>query len=427
MSEIGAITQGMQSVQGTGMYTARLDAFTKNAKAFEAYDFNKGFESEAAKKQKDAATFAEVALGFKTVPDSTNLYNKHHALLSKKYDLLFDDANISAMAATPEGRAAFDRAVQQLQQETKAYENIYAATFGDPNKADGTGITYADHLQRKRSGGSRDFFGLKGVSIDRDDQYFENRLIALDTADDFSSLTFNPQTGQWEGVSQDEDLSLDMGTASQYFTYTMSQASFNSPSTYAQDKPLYEMFKDQNEAAVRQNLVSRRSMMQMEAVAYYQSTLPDGDDKKKLTPQQYRDKLASEDMLEKAHEAFENSIVDGLQERQRKEEEDAKDKKEKTGGGGGGNYSRYNVVGDPASRSIPLTTSGLGVMPEGSFQYAKLVGEKLVIVLKKDEVEQEYPAENYKNVLTAKFGPDAIAKMIKSLGDQVQSVNTENY
>ena len=431
MSEIAAITQGMQSVQGTGMYTARLDAFTKNAKAFEAYDFNKGLESEAAKKQKDAATFTEVALGFNVTPDSNKMYVKHHALLSKKFETLFSDDNLTAMAATPEGRARFSRAVEQLNQEAKGYESIYSSTFGDPSTADGKGFTYSDYKKRKSSGGNKDFFRGSGFDISRSDEDYENQIQLLDNSADIGTISFDPATGTWSGYKADDPLlSMDMKIASQYFSYDLRQTSFNSPSYYAQDKPLYEMFKGQNEAAVRQNLVSRRSMMQMEAVAYYQSTLPDGDVKKELTPQQYRDDLVNSKTLEQAHEEFENSIVEGLKERQRKDEEDTKEKKSARGGssgGGGGSYISYSVVGDSANLSIPLTTSSLGTVQEGSFQYAKLVNGELIIVLKLNDENKEHPAENYSSVLNKKFGPNAIAKMKASLGGQVQSVNASDY
>jgi hypothetical protein len=335
------------------------------------------------------------------------------------------------MAATPEGRARFSRAVEQLNQEAKGYESIYSSTFGDPSTADGKGFTYSDYKKRKSSGGNKDFFRGSGFDISRSDEDYENQIQLLDNSADIGTISFDPATGTWSGYKADDPLlSMDMKIASQYFSYDLRQTSFNSPSYYAQDKPLYEMFKGQNEAAVRQNLVSRRSMMQMEAVAYYQSTLPDGDVKKELTPQQYRDDLVNSKTLEQAHEEFENSIVEGLKERQRKDEEDTKEKKSARGGssgGGGGSYISYSVVGDSANLSIPLTTSSLGTVQEGSFQYAKLVNGELIIVLKLNDENKEHPAENYSSVLNKKFGPNAIAKMKASLGGQVQSVNASDY
>jgi hypothetical protein len=67
---IGSLVQGY-GLSGAGRYSARLDAFTKNAKDIEAYDFGTAVESEEAKKQKDAATFIEVASGFKAVPNTS--------------------------------------------------------------------------------------------------------------------------------------------------------------------------------------------------------------------------------------------------------------------------------------------------------------------------------------------------------------------
>jgi hypothetical protein len=328
MSEIGAITQGMQSVQGTGMYTASLDAFTKNAKAFEAYDFNKGFESEAAKKQKDAATFAEVALGFKTVPNSNNLYNRHHALLSKKYDLLFDDANISAMAATPEGRAAFDRAVQQLQQETKAYENIYAATFGDPSTADGTGMTYLDYEVRlKKGGGSSTFFQDQGYQIDRTDKDFNDQLIALDNSADILSktITFDPSTGTWGGYDVDDKLlSIDMQDARNYFAYTASRAVFNEPSSAVSTAGVYDaMSKFSSDEAMLADAQTRASVSTLDAVAYWQKNKASDEDKEKTVQQLYAE-MTNKKTLNVAIDAYAEAMVDEVNARKKREEAEKK-------------------------------------------------------------------------------------------------------
>lgn len=425
MSEIGAIGQGMQSA-GVNRYTARLDAFTKNAKEFQAYDFSKGFESEEAKKQKDAATFTEVALGFKAVPNSNTLYNKHHALLSAKYDALFLDSNITAMAATPEGRAAFSRAVEQLNQETKGYENIYSDTFGDPSTADGKGFTYSDYKKRKSSGGNKDFFRSSGFDISKEDEDYETQLRDLDNNTDIGSISFDPATGTWSGYNaKDPLLSMDMEIAAQYFSYDLRQTSFNSPSFYAQEKPLYDMFKDQNEDAVRQNLTSRRNMMQMEAVAYYQSILGEGDPKKDLTPQQYRGDLVSSNMLETAHKAFEDSIVEGLKERKNKEEEEAKEKKgaRNSGGSSGGGGSEFKPIpstiidGVAQLQGLKAVTLGSGekLYPRG----IKLSGEDLVLIYEdsEDEIKElKIDPEWEENWLEAIFGQGAAAKIKTKLG-----------
>jgi hypothetical protein len=108
-------------------------------------------------------------------------------------------------------------------------------------------------------------------------------------------------------------------------------------------------------------------------------------------------------------------MVEEVKARKKREEEEKKGKTQGGGnggqGGGGRTYINYDVVGDDTNRSIPLTTSNLGVVQQGSFQYAKLVNNELFVVLKKDGVETEFPAKDYEAMLNGKFGPYAIDKM----------------
>lgn len=341
MSKTDSIVQGMQSVQSTGMYTARLNAFTENAKAFEAYDFSKGFESEAAKKQKDAATFTEVALGFKAVPNSNTLYNKHHALLSAKYDALFLDSNITAMAATPEGRAAFSRAVEQLNQETKGYENIYSSTFGDPSTADGKGSTYSDHVYRRDNGGGDDvFFQREGFKIDKTSKNFEDRLVALDNSSGIlsGSITFDPKTGVWGGYdANDPLLSMDANVALQHFSYKTDQAIFTPPSNAVAAAGVYgtmvAMPSDESMLDYAKTQIARAPL---DAVAYWKG-LPENFAHADKEVQVVYQELIGSTSLNQATDAFAQAMVDEVKARKKKEEEDeAKSKKAAQGGGRGG-------------------------------------------------------------------------------------------
>jgi hypothetical protein len=266
--------------------------------------------------------------------------------LSKKYDLLFDDANISAMAATPEGRAAFDRAVQQLQQETKAYENIYAATFGDPNKADGTGMTYADYdVRLKKGGGSSAFFQNQGYQIDRTDEDFNEQLIALDNSADILSktITFDPSTGTWGGYDvNDPLLSIDMQDARNYFAYTASQAVFNEPSSAVSTAGVYDaMSKFSSEEAMFADAKTRASVRPLDAVAYWQKTKGGPEDKKKTVQQLYAEMKTD---LNVAIDAYAEAMVDEVNARKKREEAEKKRAASSGGGGGGGGDKGSNVT-----------------------------------------------------------------------------------
>jgi hypothetical protein len=80
------------------------------------------------------------------------------------------------------------------------------------------------------------------------------------------------------------------------------------------------MYSGQGENSIRENLQLRREQLELEAVAYYQSTLKDDEDGKNLTVQQYRDKLINSGTIGRAHETFENAVISGLEERKKREE-----------------------------------------------------------------------------------------------------------
>ena len=325
---IGSLVQGY-GLSGAGRYSARLDAFTKNAKDIEAYDFGTAVESEEAKKQKDAATFIEVASGFKAVPNTSNMYNKHHALLSKKYEVLFSDENMTAMAATPEGRAKFSQAVEQLNQEAKAYENIYSSTFGDPTKATGAGITYSDQLAREqRGGGSAAYFQAQGFEIDKTDQIFRDQLVALDnSADiDIATITFDPSTGTWGGVPTSDLLTTDLQVASQWFSYKADQAVFTPPTSFVSTGGLYEVMSGfSSEDAMLADAKTRASLRPLDAIAYWQQTIAtSAEDKKKSVQQLYQEMVVDKETIQAATDAYAKAMVEEVKARKKREEEDKK-------------------------------------------------------------------------------------------------------
>jgi hypothetical protein len=341
---IGSLAQGY-GLSGAGRYSARLDAFTKNAKDIQAYDFGTAVESEEAKKQKDAATFIEVASGFKAVPNKSSMYDKHHALLSKKYEVLFSDENMTAMAATPEGRAKFSQAVEQLNQEAKAYENIYSSTFGDPTKATGAGITYSDQLAREqRGGGSAAYFQAQGFTIDKTDEIFRNQLVELDKSADIedATITFDPSTGTWGGVPENELLTTDLQVASQWFSYKADQAVFTPPTSFVNASGVYQSLSGfTSDEAMLDDAKSRASLRPLDAVAYWQQTEGSDEDKKKTVQELYQAMTGPPPTIQVATEAYAQAMVEEVNARKKKEEEDKKGKahgggKGGRGGGGGG-------------------------------------------------------------------------------------------
>jgi hypothetical protein len=323
---IGSLAQGY-GLSGAGRYSARLDAFTKNAKDIEAYDFGTAVESEEAKKQKDAATFIEVASGFKAVPNTSNMYDKHHALLSKKYEVLFSDENMTAMAATPEGRAKFSQAVEQLNQEAKAYENIYSSTFGDPNTATGAGFTYSDQLTRENKfGGSDKYFQDQGFKIDKTDQIFRDQLVDLDnSADiDIATITFDPSTGTWGGVPASDLLTTDLQVASQWFSYKADQAVFTPPSSFVNTSGTYESLSNfSGEEEMLADAKARASLRPLDAIAYWQQTKGTDEDKKKSVQQLYQEMVSGKN-IQVATDAYANAMVEEVKARKKREEEEKK-------------------------------------------------------------------------------------------------------
>lgn len=428
MSEIAAISQGMQSVKGTGMYTARLNAFTENAKAFEAYDFSKGFESEAAKKQKDAATFTEVALGFNVTPDSTKMYDKHHALLSKKFETLFSDENMTAMAATPEGRAMFSRAVEQLNQEAKGYESIYSSTFGDPSTADGKGSTYSDHVYRRDKGGGDDvFFQREGFKIDKTSEYFEDRLRDLDNSADIleANITFDPKTGTWGGYEpEDELLSMRQDVALRHFSYTADQATFTPPSNAVAAAGVYDLMEKMADDEGRKDYA--RTQIQtspLDAVAYWKQIKGSDEDKEKSVQDLYKEMIRLK-TFDQAIDLFAQAMVEEVKARKKREEDEAKGKKDKKNirdaDDGGSRFKPIpsaivNGVAQLNRLNAVTLDSQEKLYPRG----IKLSGQDLVLIYEDSnkEVKELIIDKNWeKDWLEVTFGPGAAAKIKTKLG-----------
>jgi hypothetical protein len=187
------------------------------------------------------------------------------------------------------------------------------------------------------------------------------------------------------------------------------------------------MYSGQGENSIRENLQLRREQLELEAVAYYQSTLEDDEDDKNLTVQQYRDKLINSGTIGQAHETFENAVISGLEERSKREK--AVNAAKKTSSKPTSiSISSFNVVGAEGNKSIPLTQARLGSVQEGSIQYAKL-DEKgaLVVAIKKDDEIEEYEAVNYSELLDKAFGPNSVSRMTERLGGKFQAVDTSSY
>ena len=107
--------------------------------------------------------------------------------------------------------------------------------------------------------------------------------------------------------------------------------------------------------------------------------------------------------------------------RQKEREAEKNKKKDKKANVGNQGRDQFPPVPEPIgpsdARYVNLQDEKLPTTAEGKILHATVSGDnKVVLVISKDGVTEEYPASDYKGLLEEKYGRGAINKIAKSLG-----------
>ena len=232
---------GLSSVKkaGSDAFESRLDYFKKYA-PIQSYSFNE--ETEAQKNKRESESFVDTAIGLKTAPSNTNLYEAHYQIAKDKADILFSDEVLDHYAKDKRSMAGWVAKVDQLNQEITGYEAYYEDSFGDPSKADGKGNTWADHVVRsKHPGGEEGFWSDSGTEADRTSSL--NDVMKIVDSRQHANMTFNFETGEFDYeklVEQDgapigmDPFAVNPQASNELFSFNLTQTVFESPTDYAQ-------------------------------------------------------------------------------------------------------------------------------------------------------------------------------------------------
>tara|TARA_R110002020_G_scaffold102890_2_gene241190 strand:- start:5967 stop:7664 length:1698 start_codon:yes stop_codon:yes gene_type:complete len=232
---------GLGSVKkaGSDAFESRLDYFKKYA-PIQSYSFNE--ETEAQKNRRESESFVDTAIGLKTTPSNTNLYEAHYQMAKDKADILFSDEVLDHYAKDKRSMADWVAKVDQLNQEITGYEAYYEDSFGDPSKADGKGNTWADHVVRsKHPGGEEGFWSDNGTEADRTSSL--NDVMKIIDSRQHADMTFNFETGEFDYeklVEQDgvpigmDPFAVNPQASNELFSFNLTQTVFESPTDYAQ-------------------------------------------------------------------------------------------------------------------------------------------------------------------------------------------------
>ena len=199
-------------------------------------------ETEAQKNRRESESFVDTAIGLKTTPSNTNLYEAHYQMAKDKADILFSDEVLDHYAKDKRSMADWVAKVDQLNQEITGYEAYYEDSFGDPSKADGKGNTWADHVVRsKHPGGEEGFWSDNGTEADRTSSL--NDVMKIIDSRQHADMTFNFETGEFDYeklVEQDgvpigmDPFAVNPQASNELFSFNLTQTVFESPTDYAQ-------------------------------------------------------------------------------------------------------------------------------------------------------------------------------------------------
>lgn len=354
------ILSGIQSVQGN-RHASRLSAYNDNLAERQVYDTTSELLANQIQQQEKQNKFISNALGIKNTPSSNNMWNSHHALLSEEYEAMFNDDVLKAVSQDEMLSAKWLADLNDLNKRINEAEQFFSISFGDPSKGPDQ-ASYSGWMQATQDGNIEynDYWKGKGLSTTVTNQEFKDRAAKLDKPS-HESVTYIPGQGfdvKYVGGSEDV-FDFSPKNASEWFFAPTEQAVFDPPVNYSNDKPLYDIFENNGEKAVRENLQSRKNTTQVELDvadfalkrAIEEAKNQKNEEKIKeleaMNAKDYRDKLVENGTFEEQYKQFEEAVVEGMNTReQRQKEKKAEEEKNKKGsrgpgGGGSGRGSQY--------------------------------------------------------------------------------------
>lgn len=233
---IESITKGQLSAsqKDGGVYSSRLSAFQENYVRPQFEVDTDAITQEMMRSE----NFAKAALGSKVTPSNSKMYEAHYQLANDKFDLLYSDETLNHFSKDEESMRKWSELVDQLNQEITMYEQIYEDSYGDPNKADGKGVTFSDAEYRRRvtGGDPNKFWDALGFEDVTGADPMET--IKVVDSKQHSNLKLDLETGAWDYDSESKDLLEinDPQLASQLFSYELAPSKVLSAGEYAADK-----------------------------------------------------------------------------------------------------------------------------------------------------------------------------------------------
>lgn len=233
---IESITKGQLSAsqKDGGVYSSRLSAFQENYVRPQFEVDTDAITQEMMKSE----NFAKAALGSKVAPSNANMYESHYQLAKDKFDLLYSDETLNHFSKDEEGMRKWSDLVDQLNQEILIYEQVYEDSYGDPNKADGKGVTFSDAEYRRRvtGGDPNKFWDALGFEDVTGADPIETMKLIDSKQHSNLRLDFDNLTWDYDSDSKDILEVSDPQMASQLFSYELAPSKVLSAGEYAADK-----------------------------------------------------------------------------------------------------------------------------------------------------------------------------------------------
>ena len=255
------ILAGIQSIGGNRQ-AARLNSYNNNLAERQVYDTTSELLAGQIQQQEKQNKFISNALGIKNSPDSTKMWDSHHALLSEEYDAMFNDDVLKAVSQDEMLSAKWLADLNELNQRINEAEQFFSISYGDPSNADGRGTTFSDYEKAKLEAGGNydDFFRAQGLSSGVDNSFFDNKVVELDTAV-HSSVSYVPGEGfsvEWgSGNPPDwyENMSPQLASSVFKLPNGLQNIRTESPTEIAnRERGYYDIFEKSGENGLKQVL-----------------------------------------------------------------------------------------------------------------------------------------------------------------------------
>jgi hypothetical protein len=328
------INAGIQSIGGNRQ-AARLKSYNDNLAERQVYDTTSELLAGQIQQQEKQNKFISNALGIKNSPDHTKMWNSHHALLSEEYDAMFNDDVLKAVSQDEMLSAKWLADLNELNQRINQAEQFFTISFGDPSKG-ADQASYSGWMVATQNGEMQynDYWKTKGLSTKVTKQEVLDKVTRLDTKA-HESVSYIPGQGfDVEYIEDKEDLfDFSPQKASTIFFAPTEQAVFDPPINYANDASTYDLYKNNSEEGLRENLRSRKPQMELDVAEFARKkaieTAEDEKEKARLeamTASQYRDKIITDKTFDTQYQLFETAVVDAMKTRKSNEEKSAQNK-----------------------------------------------------------------------------------------------------